>query len=894
MKKTLFALLVCIILLAGAAFVSSATEVNTEPWVEDLSLATGTHTYAFNPEANNRINYVVTGSNPDAEIYVWGSCNITLRNASFRRLHIDYEDSYTVNITLEGENTINQYNWASQGALEIYSSQVTINGGENDSLYARSKAFTVYSNSHDQGSLTVNGGNCTFEAFDTSTPFQTTYIQNGGNVKVIGTSYCFLYNLTLNAGSLDILGKSSSSPPFRDEVYIKKGASFKVSLTSNTLNGWGQFNLAEGSGANDCMFVRFDDSSEFIYLSDGNSEINDKSYMEIKVIEHIHACENGVCPCGFVCEHNTDGGVCGICGKYIYKIAHQPTAAEPYVSLNDGTGASYQWYEVSGVKEITDDDGVISVRSLEGFPYADEGSYSEADGWTGVGESYEYNGVTEYASYYFLKSFNAGDKVIVNASDPVYFEFFGTNTDWYYEVFDEMTTEIRFTVEETGIYCIGTYSLNESPTLRVYEGDIQETAVAGQTASALTKLSYGRYYYCSVTAADGTVLRSDWLDNSYKIIHHPTDMQQYVTLNDSTGATYRWYLEKEGIVPVTDENDVSFEVLGAPPEIGGVYDSENGWYPDEYGDYFTVEMKAGDVLTLEFSQTPEEIYYLYSSEDGTVENEIDITGAASFTAPSDGYYGIWASNGGTLKATLYGISYFAEEGQTEASLTPGELGKYYCEVTFADGTKERSDIVEVQHLHTGGTATCNKKAECINCSMEYGELNSDNHGNIVTVSAVSPTCTEAGLTEWKKCNDCGKVIAEAETVDALDHLWGNWTQTKAPGCTVQGESRRDCDRCNEVEVKAIAATGHVIWTDWTVTVVPTCEQNGFETHTCICGQSETREIVATGHTDADGNNICDDCDYDWNEPEEDNSIVGRIKAFIQRIIDVLKNLFKLV
>ena len=115
-KKTLFVLLVCIILLAGAAFVSSATEVNTEPWVEDLSLATGTHTYAFNPEANNRINYVVTGSNPDAEIYVWGSCNITLRNASFRRLYIDYEDSYTVNITLEGENTINQYNWASQVA----------------------------------------------------------------------------------------------------------------------------------------------------------------------------------------------------------------------------------------------------------------------------------------------------------------------------------------------------------------------------------------------------------------------------------------------------------------------------------------------------------------------------------------------------------------------------------------------------------------------------------------------------------------------------------------------------------------------------------------------------------------------------------------------------------
>ena len=783
MKKTLFALLVCIILLAGAAFVSSGTAVNTEPVVADLSEKTGTQQYAFNPEANNRINYVVTGSNPDAEIYVWGSCNITLRNASFRRLHIDYEDSYTVNITLEGENTINQYNWASQGALEIYSSQVTINGGENDSLYASSRAFTVYSNSDALGCLTVNGGNCTFEAFDTSTPFQTTYIQNGGNVKVIGTSYCFLYNLTLNAGSLDILGKSSSSPPFRDEVYIKKGASFKVSLTSNTLNGWGQFNLAESSGANDCMFVRFDDSSEFIYLSDGNSEINGKNYMEIKVIEHIHACENGVCPCGFVCEHNTDGGTCGICGKYIYKIAHQPTAAEPYVSLNDSTGASYQWYEVSGLKEITDDDGVISVQSLwEDFAGEGEVSYSEADGWTGAVEAYEYGSGTEYWAYYFAKSFNAGDTVVVNISSPAYFAFYGMNTDWYYEVYDKTVDYVSFTVEETGIYCIATWSLNEPPTVKVYSGNIQESAMAGQTGATLTKLSYGKCYYCSVTAADGTIHRSGLLNNSYKITHQPTDMQQYVELNDSTGASYQWYIEKEGIVPVTDENDVSFEILGAPPEIGGVYDSVNGWIPDEDGYYFTAEMKAGDVLTLEFSQTPEEICYLYSSVEGTVENDVDITGAASFTAPSDGYYGIWASNGGTLKATFYGIGYLAEEGQTEAVLNADKLGKYLCEVTFADGTKEKSDIVEVLHLHSGGTASCKDTARCSVCGIGYGKLS--------TVHTYDNACDgECNVCKVKRTpaahkydNACDKECNVCKATRKISHTYDNECDTECNVC----------------------------------------------------------------------------------------------------------------
>ncbi len=798
-KKTLFALFVCIILLTSVAFVSSATEVNTEPWVEDLSLATGTHTYAFNPEANNRINYVVTGSNPDAEIYVWGSCNITLRNASFRRLHIDHENSYKVNITLEGENTINQYNWASQAALSIYSSDVTINGGENDSLNATSIAFTVFSNSHDLGCLTVNGGNITFESTGGGNPFQTNYVQNGGTVKVIENSdYSFLYDAKLNGGALEILNnKTTTGIVFSQYLRIKKGADLKISIPNTPYIAYDNIKLAESSDANDCIFVRFDESSDYIYLNDDNRELNGKNYMEIKVIEHIHAYENGVCSCGFVCGHNTDGGVCGICGKYIYKIIHHPTEKEPFVALNDGTGASYQWYEVSGIKEITDDDGVISVGSLWEEYLSGEGSYSETDGWTGVVDPYDNNGVTEYWAYYFAKSFSAGDTVIVNASSPAYFAFWGMDTDWYYEVYDKTVDYVSFTVEETGTYCIATWSLNEPPTVKVYSGNIQETAMAGQTADTVTDISYGKYYYCSVTAADGTVLKSGFLDNSYKITHQPTDLQQYVELNDSTGASYQWYIEKEGIVPVTDENDVSFEVLGAPSEIGGVYNSVNGWTPDEYGYYFTVEMKAGDVLTLEFSQTPEEIYYLYSSEYGTVENDVDITGAASLTAPSDGYYGICAVNGGTLKATFYGIGYFAQEGHTEAALNADKLGKYLCEVTFADGTKEKSDIVEVLHLHTGGTANCKDKARCSVCGIGYGKLS--------TVHTYDNACDgECNVCKAKRTpaahkydNDCDKECNVCKAKRSVSHSYKETTTTATP--TKNGKTESRCTACGELE-----------------------------------------------------------------------------------------------
>lgn len=492
-KKTLFALFVFIILLTSAAFVSSATEVNTEPWVEDLSLATGTHTYAFNPEANNRINYVVTGSNPDAEIYVWGSCNITLRNASFRRLHIDYADSYTVNITLEGENTINQYNWASQAALSIYSSDVTINGGEDDSLNATSIAFTVFSNSHDLGCLTVNGGKITFESTGGGNPFQTNYVQNGGTVKVIENSdYSFLYDAQLNGGSLEVINnRASNGIVFSQALWIKKGADLKISIPNTPYAAYSNIRLAEGSDANDCVFVRFDENSEFVYLDESNSLLNGKNYAEIKAVEHIHTYENGVCSCGFVCKHNTDNGTCGICGKYIYKIIHHPTEKEPFVALNDGTGASYQWYEVKGLSEITSKNKTYPWSYFEA-PFETESTYSEANGWSAI--DYSYEGSEYKGLYYIITPFNAGDKVTLSFSSNVVYADLFTMGDAYAECEIDGATATAV-ISEDGIYGIYAQTENAEPTVKIYVGEAEINVITSQTSATLSKYSYSIFSF---------------------------------------------------------------------------------------------------------------------------------------------------------------------------------------------------------------------------------------------------------------------------------------------------------------------------------------------------------------------------------------------------------------
>ena len=58
----------------------------------------------------------------------------------------------------------------------------------------------------------------------------------------------------------------------------------------------------------------------------------------------------------------------------------------------------------------------------------------------------------------------------------------------------------------------------------------------------------------------------------------------------------------------------------------------------------------------------------------------------------------------------------------------------------------------------------------------------------------------------------------------------------------------------------IVCTDHThTFGDWTVTTPATCTADGVETHSCACGETETRAIPATGHVDADNDGKCDVC-----------------------------------
>lgn len=67
------------------------------------------------------------------------------------------------------------------------------------------------------------------------------------------------------------------------------------------------------------------------------------------------------------------------------------------------------------------------------------------------------------------------------------------------------------------------------------------------------------------------------------------------------------------------------------------------------------------------------------------------------------------------------------------------------------------------------------------------------------------TCEEAGIRH-KECTVCHEVM-ETGTISATGHAWGEWTETKAPTYTEEGEETRICSACGETDIRPVVALG---------------------------------------------------------------------------------------
>ena len=143
---------------------------------------------------------------------------------------------------------------------------------------------------------------------------------------------------------------------------------------------------------------------------------------------------------------------------------------------------------------------------------------------------------------------------------------------------------------------------------------------------------------------------------------------------------------------------------------------------------------------------------------------------------------------------------------TVPTCTEGGYTTYTCTTCGDNYTGNETENLG----HKGGTANCKDRSVCDICGESYGDINTNNHKNVITDKAVAATCTSTGLTEGSHCEACGEVFVVQISTAKLPHT-EKTIKGYAPTCTAAGLSDGvKCSSCGTVLVKqaTIKAIGH--------------------------------------------------------------------------------------
>ena len=151
------------------------------------------------------------------------------------------------------------------------------------------------------------------------------------------------------------------------------------------------------------------------------------------------------------------------------------------------------------------------------------------------------------------------------------------------------------------------------------------------------------------------------------------------------------------------------------------------------------------------------------------------------------------------------------------------------------------------YSHTGGQATCTKRAICEGCGHEYGEAPIGEHNWGEYTPDGNATCTADG-TKTAKCIRCPETDTVADVGSALGHSFTNYVSDGNATCTADGTKTAKCDRgCGATDTipDAGSALGHS-FTDYTSNGDATCTADGTKTAYCDHGCGTTDTVVDVG------------------------------------------------
>ncbi len=388
---------------------------------------------------------------------------------------------------------------------------------------------------------------------------------------------------------------------------------------------------------------------------------------------------------------------------------------------------------------------------------------------------------------------------------------------WNYVQMDDgkwYLVDVTWDDQDTGIY--DTYFLAGSDTVgfegvaiadeRTEKNDFSGNGMFSFTYPALATVKYGAHIHEWET--EYTVDKEpDCTEKGSKSIHCKTcDERKNVTEISSFG--HSWddgvtdsvsTCRTHGIKTYTCLNDSTHQYTEQLPLNNGNHDGGT-YLKDKAEATCTTEGYTGDIYCLSCDRNissgqiiavKAHTFTTYSADgnatcltDGTRTSVCDVCKKATDTVADD--------NSKDNAEHKYSVRY----GYSATCTQEGER-TYVCDVCE---TAAYMEIIPAAG-HKGGKATCKKAAECIVCGEEYGSPDVNVHKSYITLEASEATCSKTGLTEGKKCADCGKIILAQKTVTKKAHK----NETVTVKATLNGNGKteircRDCGYVSDTKV----------------------------------------------------------------------------------------------
>lgn len=162
--------------------------------------------------------------------------------------------------------------------------------------------------------------------------------------------------------------------------------------------------------------------------------------------------------------------------------------------------------------------------------------------------------------------------------------------------------------------------------------------------------------------------------------------------------------------------------------------------------------------------------------------------------------------------------------------------------------KKGHDII----TDTAITPTCTQSgltegSHCSTCDsiiVEQTAVSPIGHTESIIYGKTS-SCIETGLTNGKICSTCGEILVKQDIIPTIDHVTSDWVIIQEATSDTSGAKQKTCTLCNlviETEIIPIKAHKYVHFT-----TKPTCTSQGYTTHLCTeCGDSYIDSYTPAG------------------------------------------------